>query len=53
MCPNGHIGTFDDHLISENGEVSPSVVCPEDDCSFHEWITLADYTLGKQAGMFD
>lgn len=47
MCPEGHIGSLDDHQIGENGEVSPSFVCPQD-CAFHEWITLENFEGPKQ-----
>lgn len=39
-CPNGHIGTLSDHDIAEDGSVSPSVVCPYENCGFHEFIRL-------------
>jgi len=39
-CPNGHMGTLDDHIISYDGTVTPSVVCPEEGCKFHENIKL-------------
>lgn len=29
------------HVIAEDGEVSPSVVCPYRPCSFHEFVRLA------------
>jgi hypothetical protein len=31
------------HRVANNGEVSPSFVCPHPPCTFHEWITLADW----------
>jgi hypothetical protein len=39
-CINGHVGSLDKHLISEDGEVWPSVVCQHKDCDFHEYIRL-------------
>ncbi len=39
-CPNGHIGSLSGHDIAQDGTVSPSVVCPEDGCDFHEFIKL-------------
>lgn len=39
-CVNGHIASLSKHAISESGEVSPSVVCPYDDCGFHEFVIL-------------
>jgi hypothetical protein len=39
-CPNGHIGSLSNHGIDSMGYVSPSVVCPEHGCSFHEYIVL-------------
>lgn len=43
ICPNGHncaIGIFGitRHTIAADGEVNPSVVCPE--CDFHEFVRL-------------
>lgn len=35
-CPNGHIGTLQDHTIHPTGLVEPSVECPADGCTFHE-----------------
>ena len=42
-CPSGHSWLLDDHEIAGDGEVSPCVVCPEDDCDFHEFIQLTDW----------
>lgn len=39
-CPNGHTASLADHDIAENGMVAPSVVCPEEGCTFHEYIQL-------------
>lgn len=39
-CPNGHIGSLSDHDIAPDGTVSPSVVCPHEGCTFHEFIKL-------------
>ncbi len=43
VCPNGHYGILLDHNIDENGMVTPSVVCPEEGCNFHDWIKLMDW----------
>lgn len=42
-CSNGHPGSLFDHSISEDGTVTPSVVCPEDGCTFHEHIRLVGW----------
>lgn len=42
-CPRGHIARFN-HEISDDGTVSPSVVCPEQGCRFHEMIRLLDWS---------
>jgi len=39
----GHIGSLTDHQIREDGTVSPSVVCPKDGCTFHEYIKLENW----------
>ncbi len=44
-CPKCGITGSLDHEIDFNGNVSPSVECPNDDCSFHTNIQLKDYRL--------
>lgn len=39
-CKNGHIGSLDDHQVSEDGGVQPSVVCQKAGCDYHEFIRL-------------
>jgi len=39
-CPNGHTLTLRNHSVADDGYVSPSVVCPERGCDFHEWVRL-------------
>ena len=39
-CPNCGYKAFLDHDIAEDGTVNPSVVCPFNGCSFHQWIIL-------------
>ena len=43
-CP-GCFGelTLTGHSITEKGEVTPSVVCPEESCTYHEFVTLVDW----------
>jgi len=41
-CSNGHPAILE-HDIAVNGKVSPSVVCIEDECGFHEYVTLEGY----------
>lgn len=43
-CPNGHAGDLSDHTIAADGTVSPSVVCPEAGCGFHENVKLEGWT---------
>lgn len=31
------------HKIDDHGRVAPSVVCPTQDCNFHEWIKLRKF----------
>lgn len=40
VCPNGHEGSLDDHVIADDGTVKPSVVCPAKKCDFHDHIKL-------------
>jgi hypothetical protein len=43
-CPDcGLCGALDDHEISPDGTVVPSVVCPNDECDFHETVRLQGY----------
>lgn len=43
-CPDcGESASLSEHDIDEKGNVSPSVVCPNSDCNFHEHIQLKDY----------
>ena len=46
ICPNGHEGSLDDHTIAKDGAVTPSVVCPEKKCGFHDYIQLEGW-LGE------
>ncbi len=43
VCPNGHYLSIYKHTISEEGIVSPSVVCPVKDCTFHGFIKLENW----------
>jgi len=42
-CTNGHEGLISDHEIAADGAVTPSVVCTEDGCGWHEHITLVGW----------
>lgn len=43
-CPNcGQFMSLSQHTIAENGEVTPSLVCPHYGCDFHEHITLENW----------
>lgn len=45
-CSNGHVASFDDHDISEDGTVTPSVQCPVEGCDFHKYVRLQGW--GKE-----
>jgi hypothetical protein len=45
-CPNGHVLTLRAHIVRPDGSVAPSVVCPVDDCAFHAYVRLSDWTFG-------
>lgn len=48
-CSEGHESVLRTHDISASGEVSPSLVCPIEGCSFHEYATLKGWnTKGQQ-----
>ena len=43
-CPNcRQTASLIDHEISDNGDVNPSVVCPDNICGFHRYIKLLDW----------
>lgn len=40
-CPECHqLASLTDHTIEADGRVTPSVVCPTDGCTFHQFIQL-------------
>ncbi len=41
-CRCGRIASLVDHHIDTDGRVTPSVVCMNDDCDFHEFVILVD-----------
>ncbi len=41
-CPGCGVEGRIDHTVSEDGTVSPSLVCPFD-CGFHEFVKLTDW----------
>ena len=41
----GKTASLSDHTIAANGEVTPSLVCPTDGCSFHEFVTLVGWNV--------
>ena len=34
------LAPFTNHTTNPEGDVQPSVVCPHDGCTFHEFVTL-------------
>ena len=45
-CPHcRQTASLIDHEIDENGDVNPSVVCPDRICEFHRYIRLLDWSL--------
>lgn len=53
VCPSGHVGMLraartllsdpEGHEIAVDGTVTPSAVCPEPNCTFHEHVVLQDW----------
>lgn len=40
-CPDcGKLGGLGDHVIEDDGRVKPSVVCPVEECGFHDTVKL-------------
>jgi hypothetical protein len=46
-CYSGHSFSLKSHQIGEGGRVSPSVVCPIHECSFHAFVNLDGWTFGQ------
>lgn len=43
-CPDcGRVASLSGHEILNDGRVEPSLVCPYDDCDWHEWVILAGW----------
>lgn len=45
-CPFGHGMTLKGHSVAANGFVSPSVVCHNGTCRFHEYVVLSGWDQG-------
>lgn len=45
-CPECGNVAWLDHDIADDGTVTPSLVCPEEACSFHEWVKLEGWSDG-------
>lgn len=49
VCPNNHHSRLNrasrdgGHKIDAQGNVTPSCICGETGCNFHETVTLSDY----------
>jgi hypothetical protein len=46
-CTYGHLLTLREHSIEADGMVSPSVLCPEPDCTFHAYVRLEGWNGGS------
>lgn len=49
-CPDcGTGGTLGKkHKIADDGKVMPSVICTDQECNFHRFIMLKDWTVKKE-----
>ena len=46
-CPRcGLACSLDGHTIEASGFVRPSVLCPVEGCTFHDWIRLVGWSPG-------
>ena len=43
VCSVGHAGLITDHEIAADGTVTPSVVCTQGGCVFHEFVRLVGW----------
>ncbi len=48
-CKCGWIGSLVDHDVDDEGQVSPSVICSNEDCDFHEYVILDGW--GEEEGV--
>lgn len=46
VCAHGHNERIDEHEIANDGRVSPSVVCTENRCAWHEYVKLVGWGEG-------
>lgn len=46
-CPECNETGGLDHDVSVQGFVTPSLVCPNDACSFHDWVALQNWNHGE------
>lgn len=49
-CGGTLLGPPAPHTVEPNGNVNASVVCPHDDCDFHEYVRLDDWDGGRRGG---
>jgi hypothetical protein len=43
-CPKcGEVASMASHTVADDGSVTPSAICPNNDCDFHEYIKLDDW----------
>ncbi len=42
-CNNGHVSSLSDHDIAKDGTVTPSCICTEHGCYFHEYVKLVGW----------
>lgn len=45
-CTNGHGLVLKGHSVDASGNVNPSVVCHDRNCSFHDFVQLAGWSFG-------
>ncbi len=42
-CDKGHWCSLTNHTIAADGTVTPSLVCPTEDCGWHVFLRLVDW----------
>ncbi len=42
-CDQGHVCSLTNHTIAADGTVTPSLVCPTDECGWHVFLRLVDW----------
>jgi len=48
VCDQGHEAIIRTHKVNPEGVVTPSIMCPVEGCTFHEYVKLEGWERGSQ-----